>query len=735
MTSSNTTKNIGLLVLDLQLDYSVSIAKGMTEVATAKNINLVIFPIEQPKVDSGSSDEPSVVHDLLRNAPIDALVVVTSSLVNFLSFSQFSRELDKLHDIPILSIGAELKNHPSIVNDNKKGLVEAITHLIEDQGYERIAFVRGPLMHPEAEERYAAYLDTLKKHDMPIDMDYVSVGNFTFEAGIEAANRFCELEKGPPHAIVCANDDMACGVLHVLEERGVEVPGHIAVVGYDNIREAAFTNPPLSSVDQPVLDIGRQSAKLALAMANGEKVDHLTVIPTRFVRRSSCGRGASLTKKQESLGTIDNDKTVTLEKVLEWIVTDALTKNQLGKLAGWLLSLNPDEFHTLDLTDSFLLVLNSNNIREEMSQIISENLLVIKTLIMDYRTDSFANEVFYALSSTSSQYFYALSVQKSLKIDNRFLQLRNLISLAAKKSSTYDFFRSLHKFLQSIDFQFFYIVLHHDKDTEGQNGGIDKCTTVFGYHKANESSNFNNYEHPPNILYLDEKNELSGEVFNVEPLIYLGHCFGHICYSWDSEDRYTRLSFSSIISAKLRSDKLWNDYLDLENLVNSNHDSMDDVGIKATNSHLLKANLLDQKEFYIKANREFENSKISHAILPMVFVRLANYDSIFEEFGEEYIDIYVNYISESLAGFFGACSLITRSKSDMFVVLSPKVTPKDIDDTLENLKEKIRQYKNETDIAVEFRLESAVNHIHPDTHRSLVDHIGDADYLLTRIAN
>ncbi len=735
MTSPKKTQNIGLLVLDLQLDYSVSIAKGMAEITKANNANLVIFPIEQPKVESGSSDEPSVVHDLLKSAPIDALVVVTSSLVNFLSFSQFSRELDKLNDLPILSIGAELRNHPSIVNDNKMGLKQAISHLICNYKLSKIAFVRGPLMHPEAEERYEAYLETLKKHGLNVDMDYVSEGNFTFEAGFEAAAKFIALSNGLPEAIVCANDDMACGVLHVLEERGIKVPEEVAVVGYDNIREAAFTTPPLSSVDQPVLEIGKQSAQLALSMANGEKVKHLTVVPTRFVQRNSCGSGVKERDKQtaDSSSELVVVDSIDQTRILELLATSTLNNSQIDEVSNWLSGLKLENDKVDEIGRLFSEFLNDRHTPEEMSQIVSENILLVKKLAAQYDSGGRYLPLYYLLSSIANQYFYAQSVQKGLKIDNRYLQLRNLISLAAKKSSTFDFFRSLHKFLHSIDYHFFYIVLYHNRENEESKGNIEKCSTVFGFNKNNQLSDFNSYDHPPNELFHDEKSSLIGETFNVEPLIYLGHCFGHICYSWDQEDRYTRLSFSSIISAKLRSDKLWNDYLTLENAFSSKGGALNGLGMDSESSSFNSASLLDQKEFYMKAAREFENSKISHNVLPLVFVKLVNHTEITAELGAEYIDIYVNFISDSLVGLFGATSLITRLKPDMFVVLSPKIDMEQINIILEKIKKKIHQYKDEANLAIELKLESAINQIHPDSHRSLVDHIGDADYLLTRM--
>ena len=732
---------IGLQVLDLQLDYSIGLAKGMAESLNEQGANLAIFPVEQPKAAYGASDTPSMVQDLLRHSPVDALVLVTSSLVNFLSFNHFLRSLKTLNSLPILSIGVELQDYPSIINDNKNGLVDAITHLIDFHKLDRIAFVRGPLMHPEAEERYEAYLSCLAAHDIPVNMNYVCEGNFTYEAGVRAALKLLEETDSRVQAVVCANDDMAIGVLQTFLKKGINVPADIAIVGYDNVKEAAFCNPPMSSVDQPVHDIGKKAGDLALNLSRGEDVDHVTVVPTKFVIRNSCGCGARvchITEAKEALTQLDpkEKKHSLIREQIRIVCMEPIDAHTQELIAAWFSSIPFDNSHIDEIVDMFSETLNALDVPSEFSQTFSDNVKIICSIAQNYLSAEHAQSLYYALSFVTANYFFSMSVQTDLTTDNHFLHMRNLLSFAAKSSSTHDFYLVFFEVLKAIDMRFFYIVLYQaDEETNDplRSGKLKGAETVFIYREGSDELVEGRFAHPTNELFYQDSEPVSGEAFIVEPLIYLGKKFGHICYWWDKHDRYTRMLFSALISSKLRADGLWDNYVDLEKrMAKLVEDKQNGEGGASSQFTDKLTGLLNHRGFYRSATRYVEHFRVAHKVLPLVYVKISNFGDMQNELGEDYINIFVSFISESLLGIFDEDSIMSRIKPEMFVILAPGYNDSKINELLDVLRERLNQYNDEAEKAFELQFESAINRIHPDSHRSFVDYVGDAEYLLAR---
>jgi LacI family transcriptional regulator len=95
---------------------------------------------------------------------------------------------------------------------------------------------------------------------------------------------------GPPDAIFAASDTMARGILRALSSAGIRVPDDIALIGFDNLAESATTQPPLSTVEQPITDYGREAVRMLIArIENPDRAPEQIFLPTRLVRRRSCG--------------------------------------------------------------------------------------------------------------------------------------------------------------------------------------------------------------------------------------------------------------------------------------------------------------------------------------------------------------------------------------------------------------------------------------------------------------
>ncbi|MFJ3175435.1 LacI family DNA-binding transcriptional regulator [Streptomyces roseus] len=170
--------------------------------------------------------------------------------------------------------------------DNRGGAREAVRHLL-DRGRRRIAHIAGPLDQTSAVDRLDGYRDVL----LDADPALIAEGDFTATGGAEAMAAL--LERRPDlDAVFAANDLMATGALRVLRERGLAVPGDVALVGFDDAELVAETaDPPLTTVRQDIEGMGRLMAQLLLRTLNREQGDRAVpasvVTPTALVRRGS----------------------------------------------------------------------------------------------------------------------------------------------------------------------------------------------------------------------------------------------------------------------------------------------------------------------------------------------------------------------------------------------------------------------------------------------------------------
>ena len=175
-----------------------------------------------------------------------------------------------------------------VTADNRAGSIALVTHLIEVHGRRKLHYVDGPGTAPDAMERRRGLTQVLRSHP-GCQLTGTSQGLFSVASGEEAGQQI--LAAGDlPEAIVCANDQMAIGVLQALAKAGRKVPDDVAVVGFDDIFPGSLCDPPLTTVHQPMRLLGeRACTRLLDRIANPELRPRVELLPTELVIRSSCG--------------------------------------------------------------------------------------------------------------------------------------------------------------------------------------------------------------------------------------------------------------------------------------------------------------------------------------------------------------------------------------------------------------------------------------------------------------
>jgi LacI family transcriptional regulator len=180
-----------------------------------------------------------------------------------------------------------------IAVDNAGGIRAAAAHLIEAHGYRRLCFIGGPPDSPDARQRLAAFAEVIR--GTPGAAADASVHGDFSEASGSAAARLLLGRPRLPEAVVCANDQMAIGLLREFRWAGVPVPGRVAVTGFDDIYPSMLTDPPLTTVSQPLRQLGTRATQRLLDRVGsaGELPPVSEVLPTHLVIRASCGCAAA----------------------------------------------------------------------------------------------------------------------------------------------------------------------------------------------------------------------------------------------------------------------------------------------------------------------------------------------------------------------------------------------------------------------------------------------------------
>lgn len=187
----------------------------------------------------------------------------------------------------------------SVGSTNFSGGVQATRHLL-DLGHRRIAFAGGAETFLPSSERLQGFLSMMRAGGGEVDDALVRARAHTFEAGVEMADAFLALPE-PPTAVFAASDSIALGVLASAQRHGLRVPQDLSVVGFDDSTAAVSSAPALTTVRQPVVEMGRVALRTLLQLARGEEVDshHVQLSTTLVVRESTAPPGQGVAAERD----------------------------------------------------------------------------------------------------------------------------------------------------------------------------------------------------------------------------------------------------------------------------------------------------------------------------------------------------------------------------------------------------------------------------------------------------
>lgn len=302
----NQRPTLGFLVDWLEEDYQQAVLGGIVDSTIQHDCNLICFAGGGLKSPNRFGLERNFIYDLAGPDTVDAILVMAGTLAHAVGAEAVGQFCDQYRPLPMCSIAISVPGVPSVLVDNAHGMRDAIVHLIVHHGYRRIAFIRGPQTNEEAERRFRVYREVLQEYSIPFDNALVTVGDFQRSSGVAAVHQLFEERNARCEAILAASDIMALGAMDALAARGARVPDDVAVVGFDDVVEARFASPPLTTVRQPLYEQGVQATESALEQLQGASGRQQMTLHTEIVLRRSCGCfSQSATAYQDSLLPMD----------------------------------------------------------------------------------------------------------------------------------------------------------------------------------------------------------------------------------------------------------------------------------------------------------------------------------------------------------------------------------------------------------------------------------------------
>ncbi|HEY0103062.1 MAG TPA: LacI family DNA-binding transcriptional regulator [Brevundimonas sp.] len=250
---------VGMIYDNPSPNYVVNMQQGVLDAVRGSGLELVVHPCNRASDSFLEEVRAFVVRQKLFGVVMPPSVSEDDRVVAIL----------KEADCPYVRIASVSLDGPAcmVVTHDSRGAARAARHLAE-LGHRRIAFISGPDSFRSSHERGRGFREGLAEHELSLDETYVRAGAYTFESGVEAAQSLLSLTS-PPTAIFAGNDEMAIGVMKAARDAGLDVPGDLSIVGFDDLPMASRVWPNLTTVRLPIRDMGRMAAEKLTAGLRG----------------------------------------------------------------------------------------------------------------------------------------------------------------------------------------------------------------------------------------------------------------------------------------------------------------------------------------------------------------------------------------------------------------------------------------------------------------------------------
>lgn len=253
------TKSIGIMTPDIANQFYPEVVRGIEDVA-----NMYEYTIFLCNTDLNEEKELQYFTEL-EEKQIDGLIFMGN---------QVSEELRKemIHsDIPVVLIGGKAAELPSVTINNEQAAKEAVEFLL-NRGHHRVGIITGKMKDPMmGQARLKGYRRAMEEKGLQIEEELIVEGGYRYKSGYEGAKRLMALPN-PPKAVFVCSDEMAIGASRAILEDGLKIPEDVAIMGFDNVDISGKVFPSLSTIGQPMYEMGAIAMRLLTKILHQESI-------------------------------------------------------------------------------------------------------------------------------------------------------------------------------------------------------------------------------------------------------------------------------------------------------------------------------------------------------------------------------------------------------------------------------------------------------------------------------
>lgn len=508
---------IGLLASSLQLEFQSSYLNNISKYCAYLNIDLITFSgllYFSDKATTYHHNMYEVVKEFINKNEIDGLIILGGAISELYKKDDLEKIINSLKPIPMISIGVKITDISSLLIDNKKGIEEIVKHLVYEHNYERIGFIRGPEGHYEADQRFESYKNSIQNEGIDFDSSLVTQGStFSELTGENGMSQL--LQKNPKlDAVIAADDTIAIGALNYLKKQKIKVPYDISVTGFDDCSISELVYPPLTTVSQQFDLQAKEAIKLLLKQINREEIQSDIVLPTKIIKRESCGCIKSFSPSTNNYAHNSDKKYKRQYKILQKKLEYSLENNNKDEFTSYLketISKEYSNMKSLNIWEKGIYSILSND----------ENLNKRNNLFIEYYKDSMDIYFHYRLLEKDRDAHRTISNRYKLQfITNQLLSTFTLKDLV----------KIIDSFIYNLGINKCYIVLYK-KNNEQEVTEWEKPTDlelIYGTENK-ESIYFNSNKLLPDNLLSNEDNYI------YIPLTFKNIYYGYILYSYNPQ--------------------------------------------------------------------------------------------------------------------------------------------------------------------------------------------------------
>jgi diguanylate cyclase (GGDEF)-like protein len=640
---------------------------AVVDYAKENDIHLTAYIATYQNTDKTfNSYMDSCFESFCGDGAIDGLLLFSGFVAQNIGLDNFNKYVERIpKNLPTVSISFTLPGIPSVLTDNTNGIYIAVEHLIKVHGRKRIAFIKGPEGHPEAEARFSGYKKALAANGIEFDKDLIFPGDFGRHAGREAVKFMMDSRKVSVDAIAASNDQSAIGILTALRKRDILVPSSVAVTGFDDDIISAMFSPSISTMRQNFTEIGQVSIETLCNAVNGKQVNEITYVNPDFIARQSCGCMGDSTFVKSSNDDIPNTETTLLAylstqfaQLFDSYVPEQQVKQWVAVLFEMIVSdsfVKDDFLRTLDE-----ILVNHSHYYESLYK-WHEALNILVTGVESYNSEvKCTQEVLSALFHSTSlvhdlrhkeerrkEYFSSDDRQRLRRITNTLLLMFDMDSLA----------NELHNLFPELSMNMALVALYNNPIKCNEKNADRTIETLIGF---DGDKKFNIRHNDLNPMLLSDYSTITGFDFKRErrtilflPLFFHDEEMGVLILPYDvaiSIDTYDRLR--TVFSTATKGAEL-----------------MSKVQTLSITDEL--TGILNRRGFFQFVHARLHNLKRNPDVLPIVmFMDMDGLKMINDNYGHVEGDAAISSFASVLKKSTRDEDIIGRIGGDEFVVFS-----------------------------------------------------------------